>query len=298
MSRTVWQSSLFLALILVIARFASAADAQKPIVLWPAGAPGEKGDIGEEHEQPLKPGDNTIRLANVTSPTLTVYAPSKEKNTGAAVVICPGGGYNILALNKEGTEVAEWLSSIGVTGILLKYRVPARKDQPRHAAPLQDVQRALGLVRHRAKDLGIDPARIGVIGFSAGGHLAATLCNNCDMRSYPQIDAADEVSCRPDFALLIYPAYLAGKEDNALPAELKVSSDTPRTFIAMTQDDGVRVECALFYYLALKNAKVPAEMHLYPSGGHGYGLRESEHLVSTWPKRAEEWLRSLDVLKR
>ena len=298
MSRTVLQSSLFLAFVLVATGASRAAEAKKPIVLWPAGAPGEKGDIGEEHEQPLKPGDNTIRLANVTSPTLTVYAPPKDKNTGAAVVICPGGGYNILALNKEGTEVAEWLSSIGVTGILLKYRVPARKDQPRHAAPLQDVQRALGLVRQRAKELDIDPSRIGVLGFSAGGHLAATLCNNSGKRTYPSLDSADEVSCRPDFALLIYPAYLAGKEDNALPAELKVSSDTPRTFIAMTQDDGVRVECALFYYLALKNAKVPAEMHLYPSGGHGYGLRPSEHVVSTWPKRAEEWMRSLGVLER
>lgn len=266
-------------------------------MVWPATAPGEKGDVGEEHEQPLRPGDNTIRTANVTKPTLAVYRPAKEKSNGTAVVICPGGGYNILAYNKEGTEVAEWLNTLGVTGIVLKYRVPARKDRERYAAPLEDAQRAVSLVRHRAQEWGLNPQRIGILGFSAGGHLAATASNQFEKRSYEKVDAADDVSSRPDFALLIYPAYLASKEDNSLPPEIKVTSQTPRTFVAMTEDDGVRVECALFYYLALKNAKVPAEMHLYPSGGHGYGLRKSEHLVSTWPSRAAEWLDSIGMLK-
>jgi acetyl esterase/lipase len=152
-------------------------------------------------------------------------------------------------------------------------------------------------VRADAKTLGLNPDRIGILGFSAGGHLAATASTNFDKRIYEPIDAADRVSCRPDFALLIYPAYLV-KADNTLAPEIKVSAQTPRTFLAMTEDDGVKVEGALFYYLALKQAKVPAEMHLYPKGGHGYGLRPSANLVSTWPQRAGEWLKSIGVLER
>ncbi len=271
---------------------------EAPIPIWPSAAPGETGDIGPEQEQPQKPGDNTIRLTSVTRPTLEVFLPPREKNTGAAVVICPGGGYNILAYNKEGTEVAQWLNTIGVASIVLKYRVPARKGRERYEAPLQDAQRALGIVRQRAGQWMLDPDRIGILGFSAGGHLAATLSNQYQNRTYPRVDAADDVSCRPNFALLIYPAYLVERKgENSLATEVKVTSDTPPTFLAQTEDDGVRVECSIFYYLALKNAKVPAEMHLYPDGGHGYGLRPSSHNVSTWPQRAEEWLRALGMLK-
>jgi acetyl esterase/lipase len=283
--------------LLLTANLGSAGEPLAPISIWPKEAPGEKGDIGPEEQQPMKPGDATIRITNVTRPTITIYRPAADKNTGAAVVICPGGGYRILAFNKEGTEVAEWLNSIGVTGIVLKYRVPARKERERHAAPLEDVQRAMGIVRQRAKEWDIDPTRIGVMGFSAGGHLSAAVSNNYGERTYEKVDDADQVSCRPDFALLIYPAYLTTSAQNhALAPELKVTGNTPRTFLAQTQDDGVRVECSVFYYLALKEAKVPAEMHLYPSGGHGYGLRPSEHAVSTWPDRAERWMRSLGVL--
>ncbi len=155
----------------------------------------------------------------------------------------------------------------------------------------------MGLVRHRASEWNIDPKKIGVLGFSAGGHLAATLSNNFKTLTYEPIDEADKVSCRPDFILLIYPAYLVDKT-NTMSPEIKVTSETPTTFIAMTEDDGVRAEGALFYYLALKNAKVKAEMHLYPTGGHGYGLRPSEHLVATWPQRAEQWMKSLGVLDK
>jgi acetyl esterase/lipase len=272
--------------------------AGEPIPLWPDTAPGEKGDIGDEQAQPARPGDDTIRLANVTRPTLTVFLPPASKNTGAAVVICPGGGYSILAFNKEGTEVAEWLNSIGVAGIVLKYRVPARKGRERFEAPLQDAQRALGIVRQRAREWHIQPDRIGVLGFSAGGHLAATLSNQYAKRTYPRVDDADDVSCRPDFAVLVYPAYLVGrKEGTTLAPEVAVSSNTPPTFLVQTEDDGVRVECSLFYYLALRDAKVPAEMHLYPDGGHGYGLRPSSHTVSTWPQRAEQWFRTLGLLE-
>jgi acetyl esterase/lipase len=215
------------------------------------------------------------------------------------VLVCPGGGYNILALDLEGSEVCDWLNSIGVTGVLLKYRVPARKGRERYAAPLEDVQRALGMVRHRAGEWGIDPRRIGVMGFSAGGHLSAAASNNYEKRVYDPVDAVDEVSCRPDFAMLIYPAYLAQpKENYKISPELPITANTPPTFLAQTQDDGIPVENSLYYYLALKAAKVKAEIHLYPTGGHGYGLRPSTNAVCTWPQRAEDWMRHLGVLEK
>lgn len=283
-----------LAVVVAGSQHLSAAD-QTEIRLWPGKAPGEMAELPPEGPQPPKPNDTTIRLGNVSNPTLSVYPAPKDKATGTAVIICPGGGYNILAFNKEGTEVAQWFNSLGVTAFVLKYRVPKRPDRERYEAPLQDVQRAVGMVRHRATEWGIDPQRVGVLGFSAGGHLAAAASTNFAKRTYPAVDAADEVSCRPDFALLIYPAYLVDKE-NKLAAELPVSAETPPTFLAMTEDDGVRVECGLFYYLALKQAKVPAEMHLYATGGHGYGLRPSEHLVSSWPARAADWLKTVGAL--
>jgi acetyl esterase/lipase len=290
-----------LALLAVIVSSASLTRAAepkdpKPIPIWPGLAPGEKADAPPEKSQTGK-NDDIIRVSDVSQPTISVYRPKKDIDTGAAVMICPGGGYNILAWNLEGTEVAKWLNSIGVTGIVLKYRVPARKGQPRHEAALQDAQRALGLIRHRAAEWNLDPKRIGVLGFSAGGHLSATLSNQYEKRTYEPVDDADKVSCRPDFTLLIYPAYLVSA-DNKLVPELKVTDQTPRTFLLMTQDDAVRVECAVYYYLALKGAKVPAELHVYPVGGHGYGLRPSKNEVSTWPKRAEQWLRAIGVLTR
>ncbi|MGE3807283.1 MAG: alpha/beta hydrolase [Gemmataceae bacterium] len=267
----------------------------KPLPIWPKGAPGEKGDIGEEKILPDK-GDKTIRVTNVTNPTLSVYPAPKDKNTGTAVVICPGGGYTILAWNKEGTEIAEWLNTIGVTGIVLKYRVP-RRSGDHYTPPLQDVQRAIGIVRKNAKEWGIDPGRIGVLGFSAGGHLAANVSNNYDKRAYEAVDDADKESCRPDFAVLVYAGGLVERENKTkLSPEMKVTEKTPPTLLIHTQDDGVPVEGCLFYYLALKSAKVPSELHVYPSGGHGYGLRPSKHAVSTWPQRAERWFESLGLL--
>lgn len=278
-----------------------AADPAVP--LWPGTAPGDNGGLAPESDT-TKPTDNLvggrklIRLGNVSKPTLTVYRAPKAKSTGAAVLVFPGGGYNILAMDLEGTEVCEWLNSLGVTAVLVKYRVPARPGGPRWAAPLQDAQRAAGMVRQRAGELGIDAKRIGVLGFSAGGHLAAAISTNYNMRTYDTVDAADAVSCRPDFTVLIYPAYLTvEKEGDKVSPELKVTKDTPPTFLVQAEDDGVRVETSLFYYAALRNAKVPAEMHLYPVGGHGYGLRPTEKLVTTWPKRAEDWFRTLGVVK-
>ena len=273
------------------------------MALWPKSPPGEKGDIGVEKDT-SKPGEGLIagkpvvRLGNVSIPTLTLYRPPKRKDTGAAVVVCPGGGYRILAMDLEGTEVCQWLNSAGVSAVLLKYRVPARTGLERYTAALQDAQRALSLARFHAAEWHIDPKRIGIMGFSAGGHLSAAASTRFDKRAYEPVDEADQVSCRPDFTMLIYPAYLVRKEGPDLSPELTVTSNTPPTFIVQAEDDhAARVENSLFYYLALKKAGVPAEMHLFASGGHGFGLRESDKAVTSWPKRAGEWMRKLGVLE-
>jgi acetyl esterase/lipase len=275
-----------------------AAPAPTAIELWPGTAPGDQGGLGEEHDT-TKPTDGQIagkpvvRLGNVSKPTLTLYRPAPGKDTGAAVMVCPGGGYSILAMDLEGTEICEWLNSLGVTGALLKYRVPKRPGLEKHAAALQDAQRAIGVLRHQCKNYGLDPKRIGALGFSAGGHLAAVLSNTYDRRTYAAIDDADAVNCRPDFTVLIYPAYLTVKEENdKIAPELNITSNTPPTFIAMAEDDPVRVETGLFYAAALRKFKVPFELHIYPTGGHGYGLRPTRELVTTWPQRAADWMRS------
>ena len=292
-------AAFFLGLILAV----SCTGAPLTIDLWPKEAPGEKEPIGEEKDM-TKPTENLIagkrliRLGNVSKPTLTLTRPPKEKDTGATVVIFPGGAYHILALDLEGTEVAEWLNSIGVSAAVVKYRVPRRAGREKHAAPLEDAQRAFGLVRANAKEWGIDPNRIGVLGFSAGGHLAAALCASTN-RSYATVDAADKVSCRPDFSVLVYPGYLTVKEEgDKVAADVNVTTNTPPTFLVMAQDDGVRVENVIHYYLALKQAKVPSELHVYPTGGHGYGLRRTEHFVTTWTDRVADWMRSRKLLER
>jgi acetyl esterase/lipase len=274
------------------------------VPIWPNGAPGDTPLAAAERDT-AKPTDNLVggktvaKIGNVSTPTIEIFRAPKEKDTGTAIVVFPGGGYNILALDLEGVEVCEWLNSIGVTAVLLKYRVPVRPGMARWAAPLEDAQRAVGIVRSRAAELGLRPDRIGVLGFSAGGHLAAALSTNFEHRAYARVDERDDVNCRPDFTVLIYPAYLTVKDDgDKVAPELTITKNTPPTFLVQTEDDGVRVETSLFYYAALRKAGVPAEMHLYPVGGHGYGLRRTEKTVTTWPARAEEWLRSLGVLTR
>jgi acetyl esterase/lipase len=275
----------------------SSPSVSEPIRLWPGTAPGDTGTLEPEKDTTKmdasrKRQDDIIRLGNVSTPTITVYRPAKDKDTGTAVLVCPGGGYSILAMNLEGTETCQWLNSLGVTAVLLKYRVPVRPGIERYVPPLQDAQRALGIIRHRAKEWGIDPARVGILGFSAGGHLTTVVMSNFQKRTYPTVDAADNESCRPDFALLIYPAYLTPANDlTKLAPEVKVTADIPPTFMVMTWDDGVHVENVLLYGLALKAAKVPFELHLYPQGGHGYGLRPSRNEVSHWPERAATWLK-------
>jgi acetyl esterase/lipase len=269
--------------------------------VWPHGAPGAPTNLPPE-------GDTTtakdrvvasravIRIGNVSAPTLTLYTPTGE-STGATVVVFTGGGYRILAIDLEGTEVCDWLNSAGIACVLLKYRVPDTGPYPKSAAALQDAQRALGIVRSRAAEWHIDPKRIGVLGFSAGAHLAAGLSTHFDKRVYDPIDAADQVSCRPDFAVIIYPGYLAIAEQNfAANADIHPTEQTPPSFIVQAEDDPVHVENATVYFLALKNAKVPAEMHLYAQGGHGYGLRGTDLPVTYWPQLVETWLRTIRIL--
>jgi len=291
-----------LSLVVIIIAFdfpAFICAAEQPLTLdvWPGAVPGEIESVGPEIFQEQKAGEKPVqRLTNVAKPTIKVFRPAQDRNTGTAVVICPGGGYRILAWDLEGEEVAAWLNSIGVTGIVLKYRVPPRKDQPPRQAPLQDAQRALSLVRSHAKEWGIDPQRIGILGFSAGGHLSASAATNYDKRRYEPIDETDKVECRPDFAVLVYPAYLAEKGE--LVPEIRVTSITPPMFLVHASNDAIGPENSIALYLALKKAGVPAELHVYTTGGHGFGLRPSEHPCSHWPERCEEWLRSRGLIPR
>ncbi len=272
------------------------------LALWPHGAPGAKPDPQPEVDtttakDKLIAGKPVVRLGNVSSPALTLYSP-KGANTGAAVVVFPGGGYRILAIDLEGTEVCAWLNSAGITCVLLKYRVPDSGPYPKSSAALQDAQRAVGMVRTHAAEWHIDQDRIGVLGFSAGAHLAAALSTHFDQRLYDSIDGADQVSCRPDFAVIVYPGYLAIAEQNFAPnSEIHVTDKTPATFLVQAEDDPVHVENATVYFQALSNAKVPAELHIYAEGGHGYGLRHTELPVTDWPRLVEKWLVTIKLLK-
>lgn len=243
----------------------------------------------------LVAGKPVIRLGNVSTPTLTFYA-AHGKNSGAAVVVFPGGAYQILAMDLEGTEVCEWLTSAGINCVLLKYRVPNSGHYPKSSAALQDAQRAVGMVRSHAAEWYIDSNRIGVLGFSAGGHLAASLSTHFDKRLYDPTDAADQLSCRPDFAVIVYPAYLVAEQNFAPDPEIRVTERTPPSFIVQAENDPLHVENATVYFHALKNANVPAELHLYAEGGHGYGLRRTDLPVTGWPQLVETWLHTIRIL--
>lgn len=269
--------------------------------LWPGAAPGAPAHPAPEADtttpqMPLVAGRSLWHLGNVSSPTLTLYRPAGN-NTGAAVVVFPGGGYSILAIDLEGTEVCDWLNSAGVNCVLVKYRVPGTGPYPKSPAALQDAQRAMGLVREHAAEWGIDPGRVGVLGFSAGGHLAAAISNHYEQRLYDPIDAADKLSCRPDFAVVIYPGYLALADQNFAPnPDIQPTANTPPTFILQAENDPVHVENAVVYFMQLKKAKVPAELHIYTEGGHGYGLRPTQLPITHWPKLVEIWLHTIKVL--
>jgi len=250
----------------------------------------------------LTPKDKPlVWVRNVSQPTMTVYSP-KGKNTGVAMVVFPGGGYNELAMNLEGTEICDWLTSQGITAVLLKYRVPLKKTEP-YTEPsplaLEDAQRTLGLVRFHAAEWQIDPHKIGVIGFSAGGHMVAATSTHFDQRAYPAVDAADQESCRPDFAIACYPGHLWSPDEGfQLNPNVPVTTNMPPTFLLQAEDDHVDgVEQSLTYYIALKNAGVPVEMHLYAQGGHGFGLRSS-FPISGWPQLVETWLGTIGMISQ
>ncbi len=259
------------------------------IDLWPAGRmPGTAVQL-PEGERPST-GDGVVRLTNVSRPQITVFKPIAAKSPTPAIIVCPGGGYEILAYNKEGGEIANWLASIGITGLLLKYRVPANRD-----GAFFDIQRAIRLVRHNASAWGIDPQCVGAMGFSAGAHLSARLSTNPTLvATYPHLDAADQLSDRPDFAVLVYPAYLG--EDGRPAAELPLTASVPPTFIAQAEDDHKYISGTRTYAAAMKAAGASVEFKAYTSGGHGHGLR-STGTAAVWPKDCETWLRAQEILR-
>ncbi|HET8654998.1 MAG TPA: alpha/beta hydrolase [Longimicrobiaceae bacterium] len=269
--------------------------------LWPGTAPGSAPGAGPERtiQRPPDPVRGPItRVTDVSAPTLTLFQPSPEKRSGAAVLVFPGGGYQYLALDIEGTDICRWLTDAGVACGLVKYRVPQPRDSTRYLQPLQDAQRAMGLVRLHAKEWGIDPARVGVIGFSAGGNVAALISNQYAHRAYAPVDAADAGSCRPDFAMLIYPAYLVrDAHGGRLDPRVQPSSGTPPTFLVQAMDDPIGPENSLIYGLALERAGVPAELHLFAKGRHGYGMRAAAgEAAAEWPPLALRWLATVGVV--
>lgn len=288
---------------------APAADEPLVFAVWPGVVPGDHGTIGPERVRSPEeaPTKDAKWITGVTKPTITVFRPSRDQDTGTAVVICPGGGYWNLAWDLEGEEVAAWLNSVGVTGVVLKYRVPRRAGQPERLpapGPLLDAQRAISLVRSRAAEWKLDPRRIGIAGFSAGGHLSISAATQFDRRAYDPIDEIDQVSCRPDFAIAVYPGYLieqnpAGKEINrdTLAPYVRIPKETPPIFLVHATDDAVAgAENSSVFYLALKRAGVPAELHVFAQGGHGFGVRRGNPPGSTWPQLCVAWLRDQGLL--
>jgi len=273
--------------------------------IWPGAVPDAQPMAGPEIAKTatnqLIAGKPVIFVDRVSQPTMTVYSPIGT-NTRVAVVVFPGGGYNELAIDLEGTEICDWLTSRGITAVLLKYRVPTRSPKAfgESLPALEDAQRTLGLVRFHAAEWQIDPHKIGVIGFSAGGHLVTATSTHFDRRSYPAVDAADRESCRPDFAIACYPGHLWDyDEDFNLNPNVPVTTNTPPTFLVQAEDDHVDgVEQSLVYFIGLKKAGVPVEMHLYAQGGHAFGLRRSKFPITEWPQLVEKWLGTIGVISK
>jgi len=281
----------------------------KQLPIWPDAAPDPQPVPGPEEVLSKSPdpaslpwvvaGKPFVFVVNVSKPTMTVYSP-KGTNTRVAVIVFPGGGYNALAMDLEGTEICDWLNSKGMTAVLLKYRVPTKpKVGPYTESPqaLQDAQRTLSLVRFHAADWHIDPHKLGVIGFSAGGHMVAATSTHFEKRSYPAADAADKESCRPDFAIALYPGHLwRASAGLKLNPNVPVTTNTPPTFLLHAEDDEVDdVKHSLVYYMALKGAGVPVEMHLYAQGGHAFGLRSSKFPITGWPQLVEGWMKTIGI---
>ena len=278
------------------------ADKSMVVGVWPGVPPEESGNIGEEtvrmspklERKQVEVTESTKLVTNVTKPTLTIYRPPKDRDTGTAVLICPGGGYWDLYWQLEGEEVAAWLNSIGVTGIILKYRVPRRPDEVKGEParrPLQDAQRAVRLVRSNAGQWGINPRQIGVVGFSAGGHLAIATATSFDQQTYEPVDDVDKISCRPDFAIGVYSGYLKAKDKDEIAPGLRIPVGTPPIFLAHGGADIISPpEHSVLMYLALRKADIPAELHIYATAAHDFGVRTSDHPCSTWTQACAMWL--------
>lgn len=305
---------------LILALACSGAGAQKfvwqpsaghsQIPIWPGAAPDQQHVPGPEYAEWSGPkdliaGKQSLGIWNVSRPTMTIYSP-KEKNTGVAMVVYPGGGYEMLAIDLEGTEVCDWLTAKGITCVLLKYRVPSPRSAPYWGAypqskmALDDAQRTMGLVRLHAAEWHIDPHKVGVLGFSAGGSLVAEISTHFAKRLYPAIDAADKESCRPDFAVALYPGHLwISDRKLGLNPYVPVTRQTPPTFLLQAEDDHEdNVNDSLVYYIALKNAGVPVEMHLYAHGGHAFGLRHTKFPITYWPALVETWLKAIGMISK
>jgi acetyl esterase/lipase len=281
----------YLFLILFMMFSVTAFSQEKELIhLWPGKVPGETKEKNIPVQAPSR-NDNVLRLAEITDPAIEVWLPEKASINGSAVIICPGGGYNILAYDKEGTEIAAWLNKLGFTALVLQYRVPNKKE-----GALQDAQRALRLVRFNAEKWNINPQKIGIMGFSAGGSLSARAGTMFSKKTYSPVDKADSLSCRPDFAMLIYPAYLDLGPNLTLTTELQLSKEVPPMFIFQTSDD-THGNSALVMSGALRMAKLPVEVHLLAKGGHGYGLRPGIDAAETWPVLAEKWLKNSVLTK-
>jgi len=272
------------------------------VKLWPGKAPGEtkelppEGDFTEGGTRFIA-GKPIHLITNVSNPELAIYKPDSAINNGLSIIICPGGGHRLLAYDLEGTEIAEWLNTQGITGIVLKYRVPFRDPDFKGLSGLQDAQRAVSLVRARSKELGIDTNKIGIMGFSAGGEVAARASLQYQDRKYERIDATDEASCRPDFSMLIYPAYLVN-ESKSLIEELKPAADAPQSFMVHAWDDPVTPLSSLCFATELKMVGVSCELHLFALGGHGYGMRHVDGMpVTDWTAQASQWLSKLAAKK-
>jgi acetyl esterase/lipase len=274
------------------------------VPIWPSTPPDRQPVAGPEYTQRVNnESPRAVIVGKVSRPTMTVYSPT-TKNTGAAMVIFPGGGYWVLYMDLEGTEVCDWLTSKGITCVLLKYRVPGEHLSPRSGAypkspmALEDAQRTIGLVRLHAEEWHINPHKIGVLGFSAGGHLVAAISTNFAKRLYPAVDAADKESCRPDFGVALYPGHMLENtsKDFELNPYVPVTKKTPPTFLLQAEDDPIdTVKNSLVYYAALKQAGVPVEMHLYAHGGHGFGLRRTKSPITEWPRLVETWLQTIGI---
>jgi acetyl esterase/lipase len=286
------------------------ADDPRVIPLWPDRAPDETADIGPERWR-MSPGldrkqvevtEPTRMVTNVSAPTITIYRPEPSLDNGTAFIICPGGGYWDLYWELEGEEVAKWVNSLGATGIILKYRVPRRPDdiqgEPARR-PLQDAQRAVSMVRSKSKELGIDPERIGMIGFSAGGHLAIATATSFNKRTYSAVDEIDQVSCRPNFAVLAYSGYLKAKDRDEVSAGLEIPANTPPVFLVHGSNDLISDPAhSVVMYLGLQRASIPVELHIYASTAHDFGVRAADHPYSSWTVACEHWLKHQGLLNR